>query len=88
MKVTVELANPLDEFAGVDRLLVEVPNKATGAELIRLLNKQYAEVLAVNRLLVPGRVILFVGREYVDLETALKDSDIVRIVPYISCCHP
>jgi len=88
MKIRVELANPLDKFAGGDRLTVELPTNATGVELICLLNKRFAEVSAMSRLLVPGRTILFVNKEYVGLETALEDSDVVRIVPYISCCHP
>ena len=88
MKVTVELANPLDTFAGVGRLAIELPHNAGGVELIRLLNRQFAASSVMSRLLVPGRAILFVNQEYADPETALRDSDYVRIVPYISCCHP
>lgn len=88
MKVTVELADPLHKFAGMEGLVVELPHNATGVELLSVLNRQFAEVSTMNRLLVPGRAILFVNGEYADLETGLRDSDKARIVPYICCCHP
>ncbi len=88
MKVTVALADPLDKFAGMDGLVVELTHNATGVELLHVLNRQFSELSTMNRLSVPGRALLFVNEEYADLKTGLGDSDKARIVPDICCCHP
>ena len=88
MQITVELAAPLDKFAGVDRLTVELPEQATGTVLVRWLERHFEDMPAAARLLNIGRAMLFIESEYILPETSLKNGAHVRIVPYIPCCHP
>jgi molybdopterin converting factor small subunit len=82
LKIGVGLFAPLNQLAGVDRLDLELPEPATGSDLIHQLHARFGD-----RLPPAGRLMLIVNHMYATPESALKDEDQIIVVARIGCCH-
>jgi len=82
LKIGVGFFAPLGQLAGVDKLDLELPEPATGANLIRQLQEWFGDLLPPA-----GRLMLIVNQMYATPESTLKDRDQVIVVPRIGCCH-
>ena len=82
MKIGVGFLAPLDQLAGVAKLDLELPEPATGADLIHQLQERFGD-----RLPPVGCLMLIVNHMYATPESALQDEDQVIVVPRIGCCY-
>jgi molybdopterin converting factor subunit 1 len=79
MKVRVKFFAILRERAGTAEVVKEVADGSTVADLWRELQKDY------TKLDVPGiRMLYAVNQNYVGVDQALKDQDVVVFIPPVS----
>jgi molybdopterin converting factor small subunit len=85
MRVTVKLISPLSIMAGRrEPFIVELPENATGMELIRILSNQVKGPLLIHRAVLAGGMMLLVNETYTTPDAALKEGDRVSAVLRIS----
>jgi molybdopterin converting factor small subunit len=82
LKIGVRFFSPLDRVIGLDTLDLELPDPASGADLICQLQQRFVDILPVK-----FNLMLMVNQKYAKSEVALKDGDQVTVIPWIGCCH-
>lgn len=79
MTITVRLFAAMADAAGARELTIELPEGATGRDLLSLLSQRYPKVAA----LAPS-LRLAVNQEYVPWESPLRPDDEIAIIPPVS----
>lgn len=79
MKVTIKLFARFKEIAGTGKLIEEVAEETTVAQLLEILKEKFT-----NMPLAAERTILSVNQEFATPETVLQDGDEVAIFPPVS----
>lgn len=79
MKITVKLFARFKELAGTGKLIIDLAEDATLADLITQLGKTYNQLV-----LNPKQTILAVNQEFATPATSLKPGDEVAIFPPVS----
>ncbi len=88
MKIQVKFFVPLNIQVGTNQLEIELPDGATGRDLLRYLADRFSENQSVRRRFLGGRVLFLVGKEFISLDSPLQDQMTLVILPQGSCCHP
>ncbi|MGC8827916.1 MAG: MoaD/ThiS family protein [Anaerolineae bacterium] len=88
MKVQVKFFVPLNTQVGINAMEVDLPDGATGADLLTHLADHFAHIGPVRERFRSGRALLLVNKEFISLDTPLHDQMVIVILPTGSCCHP
>lgn len=88
MKVQAKFFVPLNTQIGTNQMDIELPDGATGRELMLQLAEQFSHIRPVRERFRAGRVILLCNKESISLDTPLQDEQVIVILPTGSCCHP
>ena len=88
MKVTVKFFVPLNQEVGINQTEVELPEGATGTQLLDHLAEQFAHIQPARERFRRRRVYFLVGKEFIGPDVPLQDQQIIVLIPSGSCCHP